>query len=41
LLSKLEYNQAVSLAKSINNKALSLAVQAAICRSAIEQGKQV
>jgi hypothetical protein len=41
LLSKLEFNQAVSLAKSINNKALSLAVQAAICRSAIEQGKQV
>ena len=36
LLSKLEFEQAVALAKSIQSKALSLAVQAAICRAAIE-----
>jgi len=36
LLSKLEFNEAISLAKTINNKALSLSLQAAICRSVIE-----
>jgi len=36
LLSKLEFNEAIALAKTINNKALSLSLQAAICRSAIE-----
>jgi hypothetical protein len=36
LLSKLEFNQAISSAKSINKKALSLAVQATVCRRAIE-----
>lgn len=36
LLSKLDFNQAISLAKSVNRKALSLAAQAAVCRVAIE-----
>lgn len=36
LLSKLDFNQGISLAKSINRKALSLAAQAAICRAAVE-----
>lgn len=36
LLSKLEFHQAMSLAKAINRKALSLAAQAAVCRAAIE-----
>jgi hypothetical protein len=36
LLSKLEFNQAISLAKTVNKKALSLAAQAAVCRTAIE-----
>ncbi len=36
LLSKLEFNQAISLAKSVNKKTLSLAAQAAVCRTAIE-----
>ena len=35
VLSKLEFNEAISLAKTINNKALSLTVQAAICRRAV------
>jgi len=35
LLSKLEFNQAISLAKSVNKKTLSLAAQAAVCRTAI------
>lgn len=39
LLAKQEFNQAISLAKAINNKALSLAAQAAICRAAIESTK--
>ena len=36
LLSKLEFNQAISLAKSVNKKALSLMAQAVVCRTAIE-----
>ena len=36
LLVKLDFNQAVSLAKAVNEKALSLAAQAAVCRAAIE-----
>jgi hypothetical protein len=36
LLSKLEFNQAISLAKSVNKKTLSLAAQAAVCRTSIE-----
>jgi hypothetical protein len=36
LLSKLEFNQAISLAKSVNQKTLSIAAQAAVCRLAIE-----
>jgi hypothetical protein len=36
LLVKLDFNQAVSLAKAVNKKALSLAAQAAVCRAAIE-----
>ena len=36
ILSKLEFNQAISLAKSVNKKTLSLAAQAAVCRTAIE-----
>ena len=36
LLLNLEFNQAISLAKTINKKALSLAVQAAVCRGTIE-----
>jgi tetratricopeptide (TPR) repeat protein len=36
LLSKLEFEEAVALAKNIKLKALSLAVQAAVCRAAIE-----
>lgn len=36
LLLKLDFNQAVALAGGINRKALSFAVQAAICRAAIE-----
>ena len=36
LLFKLDFNEAISLAKAVNKKALSLAAQAAICRSAIE-----
>ena len=43
LLSKLEFNQAISLAKSVNRKPLSLAAQAAVCRRAIEstEGKSL
>jgi hypothetical protein len=36
LLSKLEFDQAVSLAREIKSKGVSLAAQAAICRAAIE-----
>ena len=36
LLVKLDFNQAVSLAKAVNKKAVSLAAQAAVCRAAIE-----
>ena len=36
LLFNLEFNQAISLAKTVNKKALSLAAQAAVCRAAIE-----
>jgi len=36
LLSKLEFNQAISIARSINQKALSLVAQAVVCRAAIE-----
>lgn len=36
LLSKLDFNQAVSLAKNVNRKTLSLAAQAAICRAVLE-----
>ena len=36
LLSKLEFNEAISIAKSVNKKALSLMAQAAVCRTAIE-----
>lgn len=36
LLSKLDFSHAISLAKSVNRKALSLAAQAAVCRAAIE-----
>lgn len=36
LLSKLEFNQAISLAKTVNKKVLSMAAQAAVCRTAIE-----
>ncbi len=36
LLSKLEFNEAISIAKSVNQKALSLMAQAAVCRTAIE-----
>jgi hypothetical protein len=41
LLSKLDFEQAVALAKGVKSKGFSLAVQAAICRAAIEstQGK--
>jgi chaperonin cofactor prefoldin len=36
LLSKLEFNEAISIAKSVNKKALSLMAQATVCRTAIE-----
>lgn len=36
LLSKLEFNQAISLAKTVNKKALSMVAQAVVCRTAIE-----
>lgn len=36
LLSKLEFNEAISIAKSVNKKALSLMAQAAVCRTVIE-----
>lgn len=36
LLSKLEFNQAISMARSVNAKALSLMAQAVVCRAAIE-----
>jgi hypothetical protein len=36
LLSKLEFNEAISIAKSVNKKVLSLMAQAAVCRTAIE-----
>lgn len=36
LLSRLEFEQAVSLAKELKSKGVSLAAQAAICRAAIE-----
>lgn len=36
LLAKLDFNQAIALARTVNRKALSLAAQAAICRAAIE-----
>lgn len=36
LLSKVDFNQAVSLSKTVNSKAFSLALQAALCRAAIE-----
>jgi hypothetical protein len=36
LLSKLEFNEAISIAKSVNKKAISLMAQAAVCRTAIE-----
>jgi len=42
LLSKLEFNQAISIARSVNQKALSLMAQAVICQAAIEstEGKR-
>ena len=36
LLSRLDFNQAVSLAKTVNKKTLSLAAQASVCRAALE-----
>ncbi len=36
LLSKLNFNQAISIAKTVNKKALSLAAQASVCRTVIE-----
>ena len=39
LLSRQEFNEAVSIAKAVNKKALSLALQAAVCRAALESNK--
>jgi hypothetical protein len=36
LLAKLEFNEAIAIAKSVNRKALSVMAQAAVCRTAIE-----
>lgn len=41
LLSKLEFNEAISIAKSVNKKALSLLAQAIVCRTAIEATTEI
>ncbi|HSE18201.1 MAG TPA: hypothetical protein VLB46_14185 [Pyrinomonadaceae bacterium] len=41
LLSKMDFNEAISLAKTINNKSLSLTLQAVICRKALEFQRRV
>jgi hypothetical protein len=36
LLFKLDFNEAITLAKTVNKKTLSIAAQAAVCRAVIE-----